>query len=124
MSQQPYIDLQAVNFKKGATFSFILQLPSIVEEGQLVGWSLKAQIRKQGNDQASGFISDLEVTWVDEEKATSIRAFHQNTEDWPVGILEFDVIFTAPIDPENPTVDPEIIKSATVYVNVLRSITE
>lgn len=124
MSQQPYIDLQAAKFKVGATFSFLLQLPSIVEEAQFKGWSLKSQIRKQGNDQNSGFITELEASWVDPDTAMTVRVFKEDTTQWPVGILEFDVVFTAPIDPENPTVAPAIVKSANVYVNCERGVTE
>jgi hypothetical protein len=123
MSQQ-YVDTQAVDFKQGATFSFLLQLPSLVSEGQLAGWTLKSQIRRQGNDQVSGFIADLEASWVDAEKAMTVRVFKSDTSQWPVGICEFDVVFTAPVDAENPTAAREVIKSVNVYVNVLGSVTE
>lgn len=119
-----YIDTPSTPFKRGSTFSFLLQLPDGVEDDQFKDWTLKAQLRKQGNSQQSGFVTELECNWVEDSKSKTVRVYKADTSTWPTGLLEMDIVFTAPVSTEDPTAVPEVVTSATVVFDIQREITK
>lgn len=104
-----------VPFKRGATFTFLLELPPAVEDGHFAGWSLKSRLRRQENNLTEGFIADLTATWEDPATARRVRIHHPDTSAWPVGIAEVDVRFTSP--------EGIVVASTTLYFDILPEVT-
>lgn len=105
-----------IPFKRGTTFSFVLEIPSTTVDGFFMDWGVKAQIRKQNNDNASGLIADLTTSWVDAETTRSLILSFSMTDKWPLGIAEVDVLYTAP--------SGQRMRSHTITFNIEREITQ
>ncbi len=108
--------LSTTPFKRGSTFTFLVELPSSVTDGQFTGWTLKSQMRRQGNSTPEGLISTLTATWEDPAIAKVIRLHDAVTADWPIGVAEVDVLLTSPTG--------EKISSDTLYFDIMRGIPE
>ena len=105
-----------IPFKRGTTFSFVLAIPSTTVDGFFMDWGVKAQIRKQNNDNASGLIANLTTSWVDEETTRNLTVGFAMTDKWPLGIAEVDVLFTAP--------SGQRMRSHTLTFSIEREITQ
>mgnify|MGYP003544896685 FL=1 len=105
-----------IPFKRGTTFSFVLEIPSTTVDGFFMDWGVKAQIRKQNNDNASGLIADLTTSWVDAETTRNLILSFSMTDKWPLGIAEVDVLYTAP--------SGQRMRSHTITFNIERDITQ
>ena len=90
LKQQP-----SWEFSRGQNLNFIMYLPNYIPEGYYNGWTPTAQLRKLHNPAEEGFIADLEVTWTD-EKHIALQFRYDDTSDWPLGPVEFDVVLTSP----------------------------
>lgn len=105
-----------VPFKRGQTFSFVMGTPDNVTEGMLAHWKPSAQIRKRGNVTPSGLVANLNVFWADPNTAKDVIFYHNNTHNWPIGLLEMDVLFTS--------VNGETLRTDTVTFNVTGGVTQ
>ena len=105
-----------VDFKRGATFSFMFSLPASADLTIYKGCRLRAQIRKARNDLPSGKIADLAVFWLDPTKSNKIVLHHSHTERWALGHAEIDVQFITP--------DGVIVPSKTMVFNITLIITQ
>lgn len=105
-----------VPFKRGTTFSFVLAIPSTIVDGFFLDWDVKAQIRKERNNTPTGLIADLSTMWVDEETTRSLALAYSNTDGWPLGIAEVDVLFVSPTG--------QRLRSETMVFSIEREITQ
>ena len=105
-----------VDFKRGATFSFMFSLPPQTGKNVFEGCRLRSQIRKARNDLPSGKIADLAVFWIDPKKSDKLVIYHGHTERWPIGLTEVDVQFITP--------GGIVISSKNIVFNITRSITQ
>lgn len=107
----------SIPFKRGSTFTFLLELPPAIEDGHFVNWTLKSQIRRMENATPDGFIANLAATWEDPVATTRVIKVHAtDTQDWPLGIAEVDIVFTSPVGVK--------VSSGTLYFDIQRSVTE
>ena len=104
-----------VSFKRGTTFSFVVEIPSSFEDGFLSTWLTKAQVRKERNDQQSGLIANLATFWVDQESSRQLALHHHLTDKWPLGLAEVDVLFISP--------EGQRMRTSTILFNIEREIT-
>lgn len=79
-------------FTRGASFEAILTLPNSVAANYFDNWQALSQIRKEGNLTSSGLIDDLELTWLGDREFI-LKA--NDTDNWPLGMAEFDVLFSS-----------------------------
>ncbi len=104
-------------FKRGATFKVLLELPESFALDYFEGWEPRSQIRRRGHDGDKGYISDLDFAWVDEGVSRQFTLAVENTEYWPLGEAEVDVVFTS------PSPDYFVVTSSTIYFDIKRNIT-
>lgn len=105
-----------VPFKRGTTFSFVLDTPSSIVDGFFLDWDVKAQIRKERNNTPAGLIANLSIMWVDEETTRNLTLSYNNTDSWPLGIAEVDVLFVSPTG--------QRMRSETMVFSIDRQITQ
>ena len=103
-------------FKRGATFMVAMSVPENVPLGYFSNWTAEAQIRKAGNDNASGLIEDLVFTWTDPEDTRHFTLTSEDTSDWPLGLAEIDVKFTS-------NENGRVATTKTVQLEITRNIT-
>lgn len=80
------------SFARGSTFEAIMSLPSNVEDDYFVTWQPLSQIRAEGNLTKEGIMGELTLKWL------GPRQFVLSTDDtdkWPLGMAEFDVLFSS-----------------------------
>lgn len=103
-------------FVRGQTLNFFMELPATVPIGFFKGngieTALKAHLRKAEDASEDGLICELLVQWT---TADCIELHFQNpadvpTDDWPLGLAEFDVVFTKSV-----TTPPEVTTVVTTY---------
>lgn len=90
-------------FKRGGDFSIILTLPSYVQPDHFADWTATAQVRKYQNDGASGFIANLVFEWLPDSQHLGFRLTNEDTDNWPLGLAEMDVLFTSPTGKKTQT---------------------
>lgn len=85
-------------FIRGQTFEVLLDLPSDVPpnyfENSSTSTDLVAAVRKRNNPGASGLIAHLEVSWEPGSDYHQLRVLAEDTANWALGPVEFDVVFT------------------------------
>jgi hypothetical protein len=86
-------------FIRGQTLEFIMELPCDVPayyfnkfDGIQTNTTVAAELRQVENAGAQGFIASLTVSWED-IASTKLRFKAENTDNWPLGPAEFDVVF-------------------------------
>lgn len=101
-----------IQFKSGSSFLLTILLPETVEKGVFSNWTPTAQIRKQRSSLPSGFIAELGCFWKDPVLADKLEIFHADTDGWPEGSAELDILFTSAegIKVHSPTI-PVIIST-------------
>lgn len=110
-------DKDPFEFKRGATFMVVMNLPESVPLNYFDGWNPEAQIRKANNDNQSGFIDDLTFEWADIETSRQFTLTCEDTSKWPVGAAEIDVKFTS-------MTNGRVATTKTVKLNITRNITK
>lgn len=105
-----------VVFKRGSTFSFQMAMPDNLAAGYFGSWRVEAQIRKEGSSSPAGLIADLSPFWADPATNTQLVIFHANTDGWPLGRAEMDVLFTSG--------GGQKVRSKTVIFDIQRGITK
>lgn len=87
--------INAVPFKRGASFSLALAIPETVVDGYFSTWTAKARIRRWLNTMPSGLIAELSCRWENPTLTRKLILEHHHTENWPIGLAQAEVIFTA-----------------------------
>lgn len=103
-------------FKRGSTFSFQMAIPDTFAAGYFGMWRVEAQIRREGNSSPQGLIADLSTIWADPTTNMQLVVFHANTDRWPIGRAEMDILFTSG--------SGQKIRSKTVVFDIQRGITQ
>lgn len=78
-------------FTRGSSFEAVMTLPNSVEAHYFDTWQALSQIRKEGELTASGLIGTLTLTWLGPREFILKT---NNTDTWPLGMAEFDVLFS------------------------------
>lgn len=80
------------DFARGSTFEAVMSLPESVPEDYFLNWQPLSQIRRAGQLTKAGMIGEFDFKWL------GPREFSLTTDDtdrWPLGVAEFDVLFTS-----------------------------
>ena len=104
-----------VSFKRGATFSILMKIPSSIPDSAMHDWTATAQMRKLGSDVPSGFIADMSCHWLDPNTNRILVVQHDLTDNWPICEAEFDVLFKSP--------KGQRMRSNTVQVTIKKGVT-
>lgn len=107
----------AVQFKRGTSFSFLLQIPDTVEDDFFEGWTLRSQARRNENNQPNGFIAEVSAEWIPDSLHKQIRIAFSDTSDWPIGMMDLDVLFS-------DTVTTDKIASKTIIFEIVPEVTQ
>ncbi len=84
---------QVHEFSRGSSFEAIMSLPASIDENYFQLWIATSQLRQYGKITKTGFIADLDFTWIDGWKFILTS---DETDKWPLGEAELDVLFTHP----------------------------
>ena len=117
-------------FIRGQNLNFYMELPATVPVGFFKGSGIEttvtAQLRKAQDASESGLICELLVQWT---SAQCIELHFQNasdqpTDEWPIGLAEFDVVFSKAVTPQGGG-DPEITtyRSLPVQFKIVDGVT-
>ena len=82
------------DFAKGSTFEAVMSLPESVQDNYFQGWQVLSQIRRAGQLTKEGIFAEFDFKWL----GNVHRQFVLSTDDtdkWPLGLAEFDVLFTS-----------------------------
>lgn len=79
-------------FARGSSFEAVMSLPLSVEEDYFLTWQALSQIRAEGNLTSGGLIGDLELKWLGPRQ---FLLSSDDTDNWPLGMAEFDVLFSS-----------------------------
>ena len=79
-------------FKRGASFEAVVRLPSTVEENYFIEWQPLSQIRKEGDMTKEGLIGELTFKWLE---PNVMLLSNDETDKWPLGMAEFDILFSS-----------------------------
>jgi hypothetical protein len=79
-------------FARGSTFEAVMTLPQSVAENYFSSWQPLSQIRREGNLTSEGLIDDLTLAWLGPRE---FILSSNDTDEWPLGIAEFDVLFSS-----------------------------
>lgn len=87
---------KAAVFKRGASFQFTFSFPESVTPGQFAGWTVRAELRRFRHPHAEGLISAIPAVWDNTETEARVTVTQHDTEAWPLGLAEFDILLTSP----------------------------
>ena len=79
-------------FARGSSFEAVMSLPASVEVSYFATWQPLSQIRKEGNLTKEGLIGDLTFKWLE---GNQFLLSSNDTDKWPLGMAEFDVLFSS-----------------------------
>jgi hypothetical protein len=100
-------------FARGSTFEAIMSLAETVPDNYFSNYSTLSQIRRAGQLTNDGLIGVLDFTWLGPRQFSLIT---NQTDDWPLGLAEFDVLFTAP--------DGRRIRTKTITLRIKAGISQ
>jgi hypothetical protein len=84
-------------FARGASFEVIMSLPINVPDMYFHTWQPLSQIRQAGNLTKDGLIGELTFTWLEDgEGGRKFMLSSEETDRWPFGDAELDVLFSSP----------------------------
>ena len=107
--------MNIIPFKRGQTFSIIVDVPTTYVDGALIGWTVTSHLRKINDDSPTGLIAVLDSYWEDPDTTRQVHLYHNITNEWPLCVAELDVKFTSP--------GGEKLYSETLTFRIIRSIT-
>ena len=107
--------MKPIPFKRGATFSFVVNIPEDVPDGYFRDWQVVSQVRRAKNDMSSGLIASLGSRWDNSATTRKLILFDAMTDRWPLGLAEVDVVFNAGTGYR--------VRSKTLLFNIERGIT-
>lgn len=108
--------MSILQHSKGATFNYVFDIPDTIANGFFRKWKATAQIRKANNNLPSGMIAQLQCYWTNESTTKQLVLSHDLTDNWPVGLAEFDVLFES--------VDGQSMRSSIMPVQIVRGVTQ
>lgn len=79
-------------FARGATFEAVMSLPTNVPDNYFADWQPLSQIRRHGQLTKEGLIGELDFKWLG---AREFVLSTDETDKWPLGVAEIDVLFTS-----------------------------
>lgn len=97
---------ERLQFKRGNSFVLACQYKG----GPITGWTIKSQIRKNGE-----LIAELVTTIVDASQGTFKLEYAGDTSDWPATSLSCDIRYT--------TASGQIISTETFLIEVQKQVT-
>jgi hypothetical protein len=80
-------------FYRGTTFAYAVNIPPVFHDGYFRLWDIQAQVRKIDNETRNGLISTLAKHWEDSITTRRLIVFDGDTDHWPLGLVETDVLF-------------------------------
>lgn len=130
-------------FIRGQTLDFIMELPDTIPadffvkttmDGPVIAQTIEtvmvAELRRKENAGGAGLVAQLQVNWEDSASYgyTKLRFKYPTTDAWPLGPVEFDVIFTRTVTDYNngvPELNPEVKKfrSQPVQITIVDGVT-
>lgn len=81
-------------FARGSSFEAVVRLPPSVEANYFDTWQALSQLREEGNLTKEGLIGDLTVKRLDGEPNIFLLSSN-DTDKWPLGMAEFDILFSS-----------------------------
>ena len=87
---------KAAVFKRGTNFQFTFSFPESVTPGQFADWTVRAELRRFRHPHAEGLISAIPAVWDNTETEARVTVTQHDTEAWPLGLAEFDILLTSP----------------------------
>lgn len=117
-----------ITFIRGQTLETVLSLPSNIPADWFVNDEtntiLTSHLRRIKNIGAGGLIAALTVTWESESSYRKVRVHADNTENWPLGPAEFDIVFVRTTnDPDTGLPVTRKIRSEPVQFTILDGVT-
>jgi hypothetical protein len=92
-------------FIRGQTLEFLMELPQTIAAdffgSQTIVTTLESKLRRRDNAGTSGLIANLNPEWEWSARYSKIRFLVPETDDFPLGPAEFDVVFTRVSTPVN-----------------------
>ena len=79
-------------FARGASFEAVVGLPINIPDDYFLPWQVICQLRQAGHSTGEGFIADIDFSWIDNEP-NKFTLTQNDTDTWPLGIAELDVLF-------------------------------
>lgn len=79
-------------FFRGASFEAVMRLPPNIEENYFAEWYALSQIRREGKLTKDGIIGELDFKWIGPNE---FLLSSNETDKWPLGMAEFDVLFSS-----------------------------
>lgn len=123
-------------FVRGQTLEFVMELPCDVPKdyfhSSVVGppavvtdTVLSSELRRAEQAGPGGFIADLNPVWEPNTNYIKIRFKAENTEAWPLGPADFDVLFERSVltTPPGSTATKKF-RSLPVRIEILAGVTE
>lgn len=79
-------------FARGSSFEAVMSLPQSVQEDYFAEWQALSQIREEGNLTKEGILGELDLKWLGPRQFVLSS---DDTDKWPLGMAEFDVLFSS-----------------------------
>lgn len=101
-------------FKRGTTFAYAVTIPPVFHDGYFRLWDIQAQVRKYKNETRLGLVSTLAHHWEDGITTRRLIVFDGDTDHWPLGLVESDVLLISSTGYR--------IRTKTLYLNIERGV--
>ena len=100
------------------SFSLIVAVETTLPAASFADWTVQAQLRKANNNQPSGLLAELAVYPAESDNPTQLLflLYHEDTTNWPVGLVELDLAFTHPVN-------PHVVMTQCRTIEITRSVT-
>jgi len=105
-------------FIRGQTLIFEMELPCNIQPNEMQDYIPSAELRRIQNAGEDGFIAALDCSWKDGSQHTVLTFLAHDTELWPLGPAEFDVLFTGTGNKEGFK-----FRSAPVQIEIVDGVT-
>jgi hypothetical protein len=79
-------------FRRGTTFAYAVNIPDTFHDGYFRLWDVNSQVRKLNNETRNGLVSTLAHYWENAITTRRLIVFDGDTEAWPLGLVESDVL--------------------------------
>jgi hypothetical protein len=114
-------------FIRGTTLEFVMDLPLKIPKNWMCNLTdtdcgLVAKLHRAEHAGAGGLIGDLNPTWETGTDFTRLRfgpILAATTADWPLGLAEFDVVFT-----RTKAAVTKVYRSVPVQFTIVDGVTE
>lgn len=97
--------IEKIQFPRGSTLNFVVQVDSRIPDNLFSDWSVSASMYKQGSYAKTAKIADINAFWVN-DTFTMVGLYHNATNKWPVVNAELIITFESS--------KGEVVKSAPV----------